>query len=83
MHGSARAGAELTFGKAQAYWPQDESASKYDKILGLDLADHNVPTGPHLAPDFEAGVQVEAGVSVIVQPEVTLAPFFAPSSGLC
>ncbi|WQF83340.1 Putative glycoside hydrolase family 18, catalytic domain, glycosyl hydrolase family 18 (GH18) active [Colletotrichum destructivum] len=72
MHGSARAGPELTFGKAQAYWPQDESASKYDKILGLDLEDHHVPTGPHLAPDFEAGVQAEAAVSVIVQPEANV-----------
>lgn len=76
MHGTARAGAELTFGKAQAYWPENADAGKYDDILGLDLKKSDKPLGPHVVPDFEAGVQVTADVSVIVQPEVRKLPEF-------
>ncbi|RYP24055.1 hypothetical protein DL765_000783 [Monosporascus sp. GIB2] len=72
VHGTARAGAELTFGKAQAYWPENADAGKYDDILGLELKKSDKPLGPHVVPDFEAGVQVQADVAVIVQPEANV-----------
>lgn len=38
IHGRAKTGAKVTFGRAEAYWPQDEAALEdYDNILGLDL----------------------------------------------
>lgn len=62
----------MSFGKAEAYWPQnDEAVDEYDKILDLGLKeDPKVPDSAQVAPTFEAGVQVAAGIDVIIQPEV-------------
>lgn len=73
VHGELKAGARVTFEKAQAYWPQDsENIAEYDQILDLGMESEK-PDGPLVAPTFEAGVQVQAELDVIVQPEVSLA----------
>ena len=72
IQGQAKAGAKVSFGRAEAYWPQDEAALEdYDNILGLDLKeDPDTPSAGEVTPVFDAGVKVEAGLDVIVQPEV-------------
>jgi hypothetical protein len=72
IHGKAKTGAKVAFGRAEAYWPQDEAAlEEYDNILGLDLKkDPQLPPSGQVEPVFQAGVKVEAGLDIIIQPEV-------------
>lgn len=72
IHGRAKTGAKVSFGRAEAYWPQDEAALEdYDNILGLDLKkDPELPQPGQVEPVFQAGVKVEAGLDIIIQPEV-------------
>ncbi len=73
IHGELKAGARITFPKAQAYWPQDDDKIKeYDDYLNLGLSSQDVPHETEIAPTFDAGVQVTAGVAVIVQPEANV-----------
>ncbi|KAH8891138.1 hypothetical protein GQ53DRAFT_687387, partial [Thozetella sp. PMI_491] len=73
VHGEMKAGVRVTFPKAQAYWPQDDDKIKeYDEYLDLDLTSHEEPHETEVAPTFEAGVQVTAGLAVIVQPEANV-----------
>ncbi|KAF7548173.1 hypothetical protein G7Z17_g7224 [Cylindrodendrum hubeiense] len=74
IHGEAKAGATVSFGKSQAYWPQDDDAiNKYDNILDLGLKESpDIPPGREVAPTFEAGVQVKAELDVIIQPEANV-----------
>jgi hypothetical protein len=72
LHGEARAGATLNFGKAEVYWPQDdESSKKYEKLVGIETRKEIPPPGK-VEPTFEAGVQLDAQLDVIVTPEVLI-----------
>jgi chitinase len=72
LHGEASAGAQVNFGKAEVYWPTDEDASKqYQKLIGLD-SKSDVPAPNTIAPTFEAGVRLDAGLDVIVTPEASI-----------
>ncbi|KAL2116052.1 hypothetical protein VTJ04DRAFT_10307 [Mycothermus thermophilus] len=72
LHGEARAGANLWFGYAQVYWPQnDEASQRYEKLLGLDRSLH-APDPEFITPTFEAGVRLDAQLDVIVQPQANI-----------
>lgn len=72
LRGSASAGAQLSFGKAEVYWPQDDAASaQYQQLVGLD-SKSEVPSPEALAPVFEAGVQINAQLDVIVTPQANI-----------
>jgi len=73
LHGKALAGCRVTLEKTQVYWPQDDKEiDKYDKILGINLRDKEVPKGNKIEPSFEAGVELKAEVDVIVQPQANV-----------
>ncbi|KAL4782871.1 hypothetical protein BJX76DRAFT_331427 [Aspergillus varians] len=37
LHGEVDAGAQVSFGKAEVYWPQDDdSKDKYETLLGIE-----------------------------------------------
>ncbi|KAI9146996.1 Killer toxin subunits alpha/beta [Paramyrothecium foliicola] len=74
IQGKARAGAKVSFGRAEAYWPQDEALlEEYDEILDLELKeDPEIPEAGEVTPVFEAGVKIEAGLDIIVQPEANI-----------
>jgi hypothetical protein len=59
----------MHFGKAEVYWPQDDNAKQYEKLLGIE-ADPQVPPPGTVEPTFDAGVQLDAQLDVIVTPEV-------------
>lgn len=62
----------MTFGKAEVYWPQDDAASsQYQKLLGID-SDPEIPHEASLKPTFEAGVNLDAGLDVIIQPQANM-----------
>lgn len=70
-----RAGAKLNFGKAEVYWPQDDSASdKYQTLLGIK-SDTTAPDKALVAPTFDAKVTVDAALDILVTPEVCLSPY--------
>ncbi|RYP19213.1 hypothetical protein DL767_009698 [Monosporascus sp. MG133] len=66
VHGELRAGVEIKFDKAEAYWPQDDgNINEYDDYLDLGLKDdmpRKPKNGPTIEPVFEAGVRLEAGL---------------------
>ncbi|KAL2060601.1 hypothetical protein VTL71DRAFT_9242 [Oculimacula yallundae] len=73
LKGTMKAGAKLKFGKAEVYWPQDDSASdKYQKLLGIAAN----PAGPEdqssVEPTFDARVAASAQLDIIVTPEVNM-----------
>ncbi|KAI6779877.1 Killer toxin subunits alpha/beta 1 [Emericellopsis cladophorae] len=74
IQGKARAGAKVSFGRAEEYWLEDEALLEdYDNILGLDLKhDHDIPELGQVTPVFESGVAVETGLDIIVQPEMSV-----------
>ncbi len=72
LHGEASAGARLSFGKAEVYWPQnDEASKKYEKLLGMESQTMR-PESSTIAPKFEAGVKLDAQLDVIVTPEANI-----------
>ncbi|KAI1658123.1 putative bacteriodes thetaiotaomicron symbiotic chitinase [Daldinia decipiens] len=72
IHGEANAGALLNFDKAEVYWPSDAAESKSaQQLLGLD----DTALGPDpdtIAPTFEAGVELDAQLDVIITPEANI-----------
>jgi hypothetical protein len=72
LHGEARAGARLNFGKAEVYWPEDDDASrKYEQLVGLSSRTMR-PDPSTIAPTFEAGVRLDAQLDVIVTPQANI-----------
>ncbi|ETS88166.1 hypothetical protein PFICI_01994 [Pestalotiopsis fici W106-1] len=72
IHGEANAGATLNFGKAEVYWPSDAAESEdAQQLLGLD-SDVKKPAPDTIAPTFEAGVEIDAQLDVIVTPEANV-----------
>jgi chitinase len=69
LHGEADAGAQVTFGKAEVYWPQnDEAKDKYEELLGLE-SEIQSPAPFEVEPVLHAGVAVDAGLTITVTPE--------------
>jgi hypothetical protein len=69
LHGQVDAGATLTFGKAEVYWPQnDDAKDQYETLLGLE-SDTAAPAPGSIEPRFEAGVAVDAQLDILVTPE--------------
>ncbi|EGX88796.1 bacteriodes thetaiotaomicron symbiotic chitinase, putative [Cordyceps militaris CM01] len=72
VHGEMRAGAQVNFGKAAVFWPQDDAASqKYERLLGLD-GTARAPERKSVEPRFEAGVRVDAQLDIVVQPQANM-----------
>ncbi|KAL4923139.1 uncharacterized protein BDV17DRAFT_296638 [Aspergillus undulatus] len=72
LHGEADAGATLSFGKAEVYWPQnDDSKAEYEKLLGLE-SDTRSPAPYSVEPVLRAGVAVDAQLDIIVTPEANV-----------
>ncbi|KAF3058357.1 hypothetical protein GL218_05328 [Daldinia childiae] len=72
IHGEANAGATLNFGKAEVYWPSDAAESESaQQLLGLDSTARK-PAPDTIAPTFEAGVELDAQLDVIVTPEANV-----------
>lgn len=72
IHGEASAGARLHFGKAETYWPADAQESKdAQRLLGLEDKSEK-PDPKTVEPTFEAGVEVDAALDIIVQPEANI-----------
>lgn len=72
LRGTASAGAQLSFGKAEVYWPQDDAASaQYQQLLGLD-AKTEMPDEASLAPVLKAGVEINAQLDVIITPQANI-----------
>ncbi|CBF89323.1 hypothetical protein AN0517.2 [Aspergillus nidulans FGSC A4] len=66
------AGATLTFGKAEVYWPQnDDAKDQYETLLGLE-SDTAAPAPGSIEPRFEAGVAVDAQLDILVTPEANI-----------
>ncbi|KAL8645553.1 MAG: hypothetical protein Q9226_007250, partial [Calogaya cf. arnoldii] len=67
-----RAGAKVNFGKAEVYWPQDDTANdKYQTLLGLN-AETSAPNKDLIAPTFDAKVRVDATLDINVTPEANM-----------
>lgn len=72
MHGQVDAGAQLNFGKAEVYWPQnDDAKDQYETLLGLKSTTA-APAPGSIEPVFEAGVAVDAQLDVLVTPEANV-----------
>ncbi|KAI3339955.1 hypothetical protein F4824DRAFT_498076 [Ustulina deusta] len=72
IHGEASAGARLNFGKAEVYWPSDATESQNaQQLLGLDSIAQK-PEPDTIAPTFDAGVEINAQLDVIVTPEANI-----------
>ncbi|GAP93031.2 putative chitin- type 1 [Rosellinia necatrix] len=72
LHGEASAGARLNFGKAEVYWPSDAAESQNaQQLLGVDSKVQK-PAPDTIAPTFEAGVQIDAQLDIIVTPEANI-----------
>lgn len=72
LHGEVDAGAEVAFGKAEVFWPQDDaSKDKYETLVGLE-SDTRAPAPLSVEPVFRAGVAVDAQLSVHVTPEANV-----------
>lgn len=67
-----KAGAKLNFGKAEVYWPQDDTASdKYQTLLGVK-SDPSAQSKDLISPTFDAKVKIDAAIDILVTPEVSL-----------
>ena len=76
LKGEMKAGAKLNFGKAEVYWPQDDSSSdKYQTLLGVK-SDPSAQSKELIEPTFDAKVRIDAQIDVKVTPEVSLPVFF-------
>jgi chitinase len=72
LHGEADAGATVSFGKAEVYWPQnDEAKDKYEQLLGLE-SETEAPAPFSVEPVLRAGVAVDAGLTITVTPEANV-----------
>ncbi|KAK8050311.1 chitinase A1, partial [Apiospora phragmitis] len=72
LHGEASAGATLHFGKAEVYWPSNAAESESaQQLLGLDSKAEKPDLGT-IAPTFEAGVEIDAQLDIIVTPEANV-----------
>ncbi|KAI9045865.1 Major Facilitator Superfamily protein [Aspergillus affinis] len=72
LHGELNAGAQVSFGKAEVFWPQDEdSKNKYETLVGIE-SDTQTPAPFNVGPVFHAGVEVDAQLNVIVTPEANV-----------
>ena len=66
-----KAGAKLNFGKAEVYWPQDDTASdNYQTLLGIK-SDPSAQSKDLISPTFDAKVKIEAAIDILVTPEVS------------
>jgi hypothetical protein len=66
------AGAKVQFGKTEVYWPQDDDASqKYQKLLGID-AKPAAADQVTVEPTFDARVQANAQLDILVTPEANM-----------
>ena len=71
-----KAGAKLNFGKAEVYWPQDDSSSdKYQTLLGVK-SNPSAQSKELIEPTFDAKVRIDAQIDIKVTPEVSLPDFF-------
>ena len=67
-----KAGAKLNFGKAEVYWPQDDSSSdKYQTLLGVK-SEPSAQSKELIEPTFDARVRIDAQIDIKVTPEVSL-----------
>ena len=65
-----KAGAKLSFGKAEVFWPQDDAAnSNYQNLLDIK-SDPSAQSKDLIAPTFDAKVRVDAAIDINVTPEV-------------
>ncbi|KAI4193916.1 MAG: hypothetical protein LQ350_008076 [Teloschistes chrysophthalmus] len=72
LKGEMKAGAKLNFGKAEVYWPQDDSAKdKYETLLGLESKSSAAPQDV-IAPTFDAKVRIDAAIDINVTPEANM-----------
>ncbi|KAL8650554.1 MAG: hypothetical protein Q9226_005099 [Calogaya cf. arnoldii] len=72
LKGEMRAGAKVNFGKAEVYWPQDDTASDvYQTLLGLNT-ETSAPNKDLIAPTFDAKVRVDATLDINVTPEANM-----------
>ncbi|KAL4861163.1 hypothetical protein BDV12DRAFT_204279 [Aspergillus spectabilis] len=72
LHSKADAGATLSFGKAEVYWPQNnDSKDEYEKLLGLEI-DTQTPAPYSVEPVLRAGVAVDAQLDIIVTPKANV-----------
>ncbi|KAL8706621.1 MAG: hypothetical protein Q9201_000368 [Fulgogasparrea decipioides] len=72
LKGEMNAGAKLHFGKAEVYWPQDDSSSdKYQTLLGVK-SDPSAQSKDLIEPTFDAKVRVDAQIDVKVTPEANM-----------
>ncbi|KAL8729755.1 MAG: hypothetical protein Q9181_004891 [Wetmoreana brouardii] len=72
LKGEMKAGAKLNFGKAEVYWPQDDSSSdKYQTLLGVK-SDPLAQSKELIAPTFDAKVRVDAQIDIKVTPEANM-----------
>ncbi|KAL8782914.1 MAG: hypothetical protein Q9213_005026, partial [Squamulea squamosa] len=72
LKGEMRAGARLNFGKAEVYWPQDDTSSdQYQTLLGVK-SDPSAQSKDLIEPTFDAKVKVDAQIDVKVTPEANM-----------
>jgi chitinase len=72
LHGQVNAGATLSFGKAEVYWPQsDDAKDQYETLLDVK-SDPKGPAPGTIKPVFEAGVAVDAQLDILVTPEASI-----------
>ncbi|KAL8746235.1 MAG: hypothetical protein Q9190_001722 [Brigantiaea leucoxantha] len=72
LKGEMKAGARLNFGKAEVYWPQDDTASdNYQTLLGIK-SDPSAQSKDLISPTFDAKVKIEAAIDILVTPEANL-----------
>ncbi|KAF7587601.1 hypothetical protein BBP40_007000 [Aspergillus hancockii] len=72
VYGEVDAGATLSFGKAEVYWPQsDDAKDQYETLLGVK-SDPKGPAPGTIKPVFEAGVAVDAQLDILVTPEANI-----------
>lgn len=78
-----KAGAKVNFGKAEVYWPQDDTASdKYQTLLGIK-ATPEAQSQELVQPTFDVKVKIDAQVDVLVTPEVSLSSFISDLHSFC
>ncbi|KAJ5372784.1 hypothetical protein N7517_004790 [Penicillium concentricum] len=72
LFGSLDAGAKMSFGKAEIFWPQDDDLQeKYASLLGLESKTKSPAPGT-IEPVFHAGVAVDAQIDVLITPQASI-----------
>lgn len=69
MNGEIKAGAQVNFGKAEIYFPNNDQGKAASKINDLVAGGYTNPTNG-LEPRFEATIAAMAELDVIVTPQV-------------